>query len=89
MNIQDLCDLLSGGTLTLCGHPDKLLWCGYKPVTWPVPSQPGVGHLMSFLSVRGESGDAVKQDFTLGTKEIRSYCGLSIATRTRKKLREE
>ena len=48
-------DSLSGGTRTLWGHPDRLRWWGYRPVTWPVPSHPGVGHLMSFLSVRGES----------------------------------
>lgn len=23
-----------------------LLWCVYKPVTWPCPVQPGVGHLL-------------------------------------------
>lgn len=60
-----LCDSLSGGTRTLWGHPDKLLWCGYRPVTWPVPSQPGVGHFISFLSVRGESVDTERQDFTI------------------------
>lgn len=49
-------DLLSGGTLSLWGHPDRLRWCGYRPVTWPVPSQPGVGHLLSFFSPLEESG---------------------------------
>lgn len=38
------------------GHPDRLRWCGYKPVTWPVPSQPGVGHLLSFFSPLEYSG---------------------------------
>lgn len=47
--------LLSGGTLSLCGQPDRLRWCGYRPVTWPVPSQPGVGHRLSFLSARETS----------------------------------
>lgn len=27
----------------LRGQPDKLLWCVYRPVWWPEPSQPGVG----------------------------------------------
>lgn len=49
-------DLLSGGTRSLWGHPDRLRWCGYRPVTWPVPSQPGVGHLLSFFSPLEESG---------------------------------
>lgn len=47
--------LLSGGTLSLCGQPDRLRWWGYRPVTWPVPSQPGVGHRLSFLSAREAS----------------------------------
>ena len=42
---------LSGGILSLWGQPDRLRWCGYSPVTWPVPSQPGVGHLISRFSV--------------------------------------
>lgn len=41
---------LSGGTLSLCGHPERLRWWGYSPVTWPVPSHPGVGHFTSFFS---------------------------------------
>lgn len=49
-------DLLSGGTRSLWGHPDRLRWCGYRPVTCPVPSQPGVGHLLSFFSPLEESG---------------------------------
>lgn len=48
-------NLLSGGTLSLCGQPDRLRWWGYRPVTWPVPSQPGVGHRLSFLSAREAS----------------------------------
>lgn len=48
-------NLLSGGTLSLCGHPERLRWWGYRPVTWPVPSQPGVGHRLSFLSTREAS----------------------------------
>lgn len=48
-------NLLSGGTLSLCGQPDRLRWWGYSPVTWPVPSQPGVGHRLSFLSTREAS----------------------------------
>lgn len=47
--------LLSGGTLSLCGQPERLRWWGYRPVTWPVPSQPGVGHRLSFLSAREAS----------------------------------
>lgn len=47
--------LLSGGTLSLWGQPDRLRWWGYRPVTWPVPSQPGVGHRLSFLSAREAS----------------------------------
>lgn len=47
--------LLSGGTLSLCGQPERLRWWGYSPVTWPVPSQPGVGHRLSFLSAREAS----------------------------------
>jgi len=47
--------LLSGGTRSLCGQPDRLRWWGYRPVTWPVPSQPGVGHRLSFLSAREAS----------------------------------
>ncbi len=35
--------------LSLRGQPDKLLWCEYRPVTWPVPSQPSEGHLESFV----------------------------------------
>lgn len=41
---------LSGGIRSLWGHPERLRWWGYNPVTWPVPSQPGVGHFTSFLS---------------------------------------
>lgn len=26
-----------------------LLWCEYKPVIWPLPSQPIVGHFESFV----------------------------------------
>lgn len=48
-------NLLSGGTLSLCGQPERLRWWGYRPVTWPVPSQPGVGHRLSFLSTREAS----------------------------------
>lgn len=71
--------LLSGGTRTLWGHPDRLLWCGYRPVTWPVPSQPGVGHFMSFLSVRGESAETEKQDFTINRYNIiHPLCCLNI-----------
>lgn len=55
--------LLSGGTLSLCGQPDRLRWWGYRPVTWPVPSQPGVGHRLSFLSAREASASR------------KSYCG--------------
>lgn len=36
------------------GHPDRLRWWGYSPVTCPVPSHPGVGHLLSFFSIREE-----------------------------------
>lgn len=41
----------SGGAWLFIGHPDKLLWCEYKPVTWPVPSQPGVGHFTSKIKI--------------------------------------
>lgn len=27
------------------GHPDALRWEAYFPVTWPAPTQPGIGHL--------------------------------------------
>ena len=57
LRVWDWQCLLSGGTLSLCGQPDRLRWCGYKPVTWPVPSQPGVGQRLSFLSAREASGD--------------------------------
>lgn len=47
--------LLSRGTLTLCGQPERLRWCGYSPVTCPVPSHPGMGHLVSLFSGLGKS----------------------------------
>lgn len=46
---------LSRGTRTLWGHPERLRWWGYSPVTCPVPSHPGMGHLVSLFSGLGES----------------------------------
>lgn len=43
------------------GHPDRLRWCGYSPVTCPVPSQPGVGHLISRFSALEESKHTTHQ----------------------------
>lgn len=48
---------LSRGTRTLWGHPERLRWWGYSPVTCPVPSHPGMGHLVSLFSGLGESAE--------------------------------
>jgi len=54
---------LSSGTLTLCGQPERLRWWGYSPVTCPVPSHPGMGHLVSLFSGLGESAEKSDKDF--------------------------
>lgn len=54
---------LSSGTLTLCGQPERLRWWGYSPVTCPVPSHPGMGHLVSLFSGLGESAEKSDNDF--------------------------
>lgn len=51
---------LSSGTLTLWGQPERLRWWGYSPVTCPVPSHPGMGHLVSLFSGLGESAKKVR-----------------------------
>jgi len=54
---------LSSGTLTLWGQPERLRWWGYSPVTCPVPSHPGMGHLVSLFSGLGESAKKSDKDF--------------------------
>lgn len=54
---------LSSGTLTLCGQPERLRWWGYSPVTCPVPSHPGMGHLVSLFSGLGESAEKSDKNF--------------------------
>lgn len=56
---------LSSGTLTLCGQPERLRWWGYSPVTCPVPSHPGMGHLVSLFSGLGESAEKSDKVFCL------------------------
>lgn len=67
--------LLSGGTRSLWGQPDRLRWCGYSPVTWPVPSQPGVGHLLSFFSpLESENKDVIGRSRYSHSKPIPLTC---------------
>jgi hypothetical protein len=70
-------NLHSDDNLSFLGQPDKLRWCVYKPVIWPDPLQPGVGHLLVGPAEKNGKfiikfkADTLKEKFLCNSRDLK------------------